>query len=40
MWQHCRKSEYTILTESGVKDKLVDELTHEINKQILKDIKL
>ena len=40
MWKHCRKSEHTILTENGVKDKLTDGLTHEINKQILKDMKL
>jgi len=38
MWEHCRKNEHTVIRQKDVENKLVDELSKSINKQILEDI--
>ena len=40
LWEKCRHHEHTIMTESGLNEKLVDDLSNEINKRIKKDFKL
>lgn len=38
MWDKCSKVEHTVMTMGGVVDKLVDDISDEIDKKILDDI--
>ena len=37
MWEICREQEYTKITENDVNDKLVDDITQHINRNILEN---